>query len=75
MQHLMPRYAAIHGCAAKGVHWIRSWCTPARIGNGGIMQLKNHEQPWYWFPHRIHAAPHYHQNDWYLWLWFKWWAR
>lgn len=39
------------------------------------MNLKNREQPFYWRPTHIHAAPHYHPHDWYLWLWFKWWAR
>jgi hypothetical protein len=40
------------------------------------MNLKNRNQPFYWLPQRVHAKQAgYHDNDWYLWLWFKWWAR
>lgn len=40
------------------------------------MNLKFRHQPFYWLPHRIHAGrAGYHAADWYLWLWFKWWAR
>jgi len=40
------------------------------------MNLKTPNQPWQWWPRRIHAGrAGYHDHDWYLWLWWKWWAR
>jgi hypothetical protein len=39
------------------------------------MQLKTAGQPFYWWPTRIYAGrAGVEDRDWYLWLWFKWWA-